>query len=189
MRKSPSTTNSTRARCVLRPAGLHVSKRLARELRSTSLTVRYDHAFTDVVRACAGPRRHQSGTWITTDMMAAFERMHREGWAHSIEVWDGQRLVGGLYGLAFGRAFFGESMFSKVPNASKMALLALTRHMRATGIEILDCQVVSPHLATLGATTVPRDEFIALLDRVCTPPTRLTDWPSAPVAVAELQRQ
>jgi leucyl/phenylalanyl-tRNA--protein transferase len=176
-------------RCVLRPANLHVSRRLARELRRTSLAVRYNQAFAEVMRACAGPRRHQSGTWITRDMMMAFDRLHREGWAHSVEIWDDERLVGGIYGIAIGRAFFGESMFSEVPNASKMALLALTRHMLASGIEILDCQVVSPHLATLGAVTVPRQEFVTLLARLCDPPARLPDWPPGRQPVADLPLQ
>ncbi|HSG59062.1 MAG TPA: leucyl/phenylalanyl-tRNA--protein transferase [Woeseiaceae bacterium] len=176
-------------RCILWPADLHISRRLRKEIRSTSLTVRYNQAFADVIRACAGPRRYQSGTWITPDMMAAFERLHGEGWAHSVEIWDRQRLVGGLYGLAVGKAFFGESMFSSTPNASKLALLALTRHMLARGIEILDCQVVSPHLDTLGATTMPRGEFAALLDNICASPVQLTDWPPDAHAVAELLRQ
>jgi leucyl/phenylalanyl-tRNA--protein transferase len=176
-------------RCILWPADLHISRRLAREIRATSLTVRYNQAFAEVIRACAGPRRYQSGTWITSDMLAAFERLHREGWAHSIEIWDDERLVGGLYGLAVGKAFFGESMFSSAPNASKLALLALTRHMLANNVEILDCQVVSPHLATLGATTMPRREFVALLDRLCASPDRLTDWPPDALAVTELLGQ
>jgi leucyl/phenylalanyl-tRNA--protein transferase len=173
-------------RCILWPADLHLSRRLKRDIRKTSLTVRYNQAFTDVVRGCAGPRQRQSGTWITRDMVSAFDRLHREGWAHSIEIWDETRLVGGLYGLAIGRAFFGESMFSAVPNASKLALLALTRHMLATGMEILDCQVVSPHLASLGATTLPRAEFVRLLAEFCARAVRHTDWPSGPRPLSEL---
>jgi leucyl/phenylalanyl-tRNA--protein transferase len=176
-------------RCILWPADLHVSRRLAREIRTTSLTVGYNQAFAAVIRACAGPRRYQSGTWITADLMAAFESLHSQGWAHSIEIWDDERLVGGLYGIAIGQAFFGESMFSTVPNASKMALMALTRHMLASGIEILDCQVVSPHLATLGATTLPRNEFVTRLEQACAGRARQADWPSGRHAVSDLQQQ
>ena len=176
-------------RCVLWPADLHVSRRLAREIRSTSLTVGYNQAFAAVIRACAGPRRHQSGTWITADLMTAFEGLHSQGWAHSIEIWDDECLVGGLYGIGIGHAFFGESMFSVVPNASKMALLALTRHMLTSGIEILDCQVVSPHLATLGATTLPRSEFVTRLESACAGRTRQTDWPAGRQAVSDLPQQ
>ena len=173
-------------RCVLWPRNLHISRRLAREIRKCSFTIRYNRAFDDVVRACAAPRRHQSETWITTDMMAAFRRLHSEGWAYSVEVWDEAALVGGLYGLAIGRAFFGESMFSAATSASKMALLALVRHMLDNGIEILDCQVVSPHLETLGATMLPRSEFVKRLDEACEPAVRYLDWPSKPVRVSEL---
>lgn len=171
-------------RCVLFPGALHVSRRLAQEIRNTPLTVRFNHAFGEVVRACAEPRRHQSGTWITTEIAIAFEHLHAEGWAHSVEVWAQDRLVGGLYGLVIGRVFFGESMFSRVDNASKMALVALTRSMLESGMALLDCQVVSHHLATLGATTLPRPEFIALLDKACEPQTAYCDWPAGPLAVS-----
>jgi len=173
-------------RCVLWPAELHVSRRLARDIRRSAFSLRYNRAFGDVVRSCAGPRRFQSGTWITTEMMAAFEVLHRDGWAHSIEIWDQERLVGGVYGLAIGQVFFGESMFSKAPNASKIALLALTRHMLQTGMQILDCQVVSSHLATLGATTLPRDDFVGLLEGACTPASRHGGWPAESTPVADL---
>ena len=172
-------------RCVLRPQDLHVSRRLAKELRNTPLAVRFNHAFGEVVRACAAPRRHQSGTWITTELAAAFAHLHAEGWAHSVEVWAQDRLVGGLYGLVIGRVFFGESMFSKVNNASKMALVALTRTMLDSGMMLLDCQVVSRHLETLGATTLPRPEFIAVLNEACEPQTKYPAWPEGPLAVSD----
>ena len=172
-------------RCVLRPADLHISKRLAQYARRSTLTLRFNHAFSDVIRACAGERRSEQGTWITADMIAAYARLHAAGWAHSIEVWDQERLVGGLYGLCIGRVFFGESMFSRVDNASKFAMFGLTQHMLASGLELVDCQVVSRHLMTLGATTIPRSEFKQMLRTLCQPATSFTDWPTESLAVAE----
>jgi leucyl/phenylalanyl-tRNA--protein transferase len=165
-------------RCVLWPQNLHVSRRLAQEMRKTRLVVRFNRAFGEVIRACAAPRRHHGVTWITPDIRNAFERLHAEGWAHSVEIWDAEQLVGGLYGIVIGNVFFGESMFSSVDNASKMALVALTRHMVASGMKLLDCQVVSPHLATLGATTLPRAEFIGVLEKACDPPAKHGGWPT-----------
>lgn len=176
-------------RCVLWPRDLHISRRLAREIRKSTFNVRYNRAFADVMRACAGPRRFQSGTWITGDMMAAFDRLHWDGWAHSVEIWDEEQLVGGIYGLAIGRAFFGESMFSSAPNTSKFALLALTRHMLKTGFRILDCQVVSPHLASLGAGMLARNEFVKVLDDACDPAARHDGWPMESLPVATLLRE
>ncbi|NIV18565.1 MAG: leucyl/phenylalanyl-tRNA--protein transferase [Woeseiaceae bacterium] len=173
-------------RCVLRPEELHMSRRLAKQIRNSSLTVRFNSAFAAVIRACAGPRRYQSGTWITDDMKAAYLALHDQGWAHSIEIWDAERLIGGLYGLCIGRVFFGESMFSAEPNASKMALAALARQMIDRQMALIDCQVVSPHLTTLGATLMPRARFTQVLRDACNPATPCSDWPSEPVAVTEL---
>ena len=114
-------------RCVFRPRDLHASRRLRREVRKSPCELRINTAFDEVIRACAGPRSHQRGTWITRDMRHAYERLHGQGWAHSIEVWLAGELVGGLYGLVIGRAFFGESMFSRQSNASKMTLLYIDR--------------------------------------------------------------
>lgn len=175
-------------RCVLWPHDLHVSRRLAQEMRKTQLTVRFNQAFGNVIRACAAPRRHQAGTWITTELAAAFEQLHAEGWAHSVEIWDRRELAGGLYGLIIGGVFFGESMFSRVDNASKMALVALTRHMIRAGMVLLDCQVVSPHLVTLGASTLPRSEFNAVLETACEPPAKHDEWPAEPLPVADFTR-
>ena len=172
-------------RCVLWPQDLHVSRRLAQEMRKTQLTVHFNRAFDEVIRACAEPRRHQAGTWITEEMVTAFEQLHAEGWAHSVEIWDREQLVGGLYGLVIGGVFFGESMFSRIANASKMAMVALTRHMLQSGMTLLDCQVVSQHLATLGATTLPRSEFVAVLEQACEPRSKHGDWPAEPLPVAD----
>ncbi|MDJ0813258.1 MAG: leucyl/phenylalanyl-tRNA--protein transferase [Woeseiaceae bacterium] len=173
-------------RCVLWPDKLHVSRRLRQQLRNSSAELRCNTAFVDVMRACAAKRRSQQGTWITEDMMAAYERLHRDGWAHSIEIWDGDRLVGGVYGLCIGRVFFGESMFSAEPNTSKMAMLGLTRHMQSTGLQLLDCQVASPHLFTLGAEFMSRAEFSAFLAAACSPPEPHNAWPTEAMPVSAL---
>jgi leucyl/phenylalanyl-tRNA--protein transferase len=173
-------------RCILRPDELHVSRRLAQEIKSSSLTLSFNQSFNEVVTACAGPRRSQQGTWITSEMAAAYERLHSSGWAHSVEVRRDADLVGGLYGLCIGRVFFGESMFSSVPNTSKMAMVALTQHMLENSLELIDCQVVSPHLMTLGARTIPRAEFTGILQRACEPANRHENWPKHTSMVAKL---
>jgi leucyl/phenylalanyl-tRNA--protein transferase len=173
-------------RCVLWPADLHVSRRLRQQMRNSIADVRFNQAFSKVVRQCAGERRSQQGTWITADMMQAYELLHRDGWAHSIEIWDDGNLAGGLYGICIGKVFFGESMFSSTPNTSKMAMLGLARHMVSAHLELIDCQVVSRHLITLGARLMPRTEFSAFLERACNPPDRHEDWPREPIPVADL---
>ena len=171
-------------RCVLRPDKLRVSRRLAQYARRSALTLHFNSRFGDVIRACAGERRSRQGTWITADMIAAYEDLHAAGWAHSVEVKEDDRLVGGLYGLGIGKVFFGESMFSEVANASKFAMLGLTSHMLQQGLELIDCQVVSQHLLSIGAETIPRREFSAALQALCEPATPARSWPAAPVAVA-----
>lgn len=173
-------------RCVLFPDELHVSRRLRQEIRRSGATVEFNSAFADVIRECAGERRTQQGTWITGEMIHAFEILHTEGWAHSIEIRDQDELVGGLYGLCIGKVFFGESMFSARPNTSKMAMLALTRHMLEFGLDLLDCQVVSRHLLSMGARTIPRRQFTRHLDRACHPRLRHDDWPRGSIPVADL---
>ena len=173
-------------RCVLRVDDLHVSRRLKQQLRNSTAELRFNHAFADVIRACAGQRKSQQGTWITADMITAYEQLHADGWAHSIEVWDGDVLSGGIYGLSIGRVFFGESMFSVRANASKIALLGLTQQMRANGLEIIDCQVVSQHLLTLGASVIPRAEFTGILDLACDPPSQNVNWPEKSIAIADI---
>jgi leucyl/phenylalanyl-tRNA--protein transferase len=173
-------------RCVFRPGDYRLSRRLRREMRRSAAELRFNSAFDEVVEACAGPRRHQRGTWITKDMMRAYGALHRAGWAHSIEVWRDGALAGGLYGIVIGRAFFGESMFSGESNASKIALLLLNRMLDKGTIGIVDCQVQSAHLQSLGAAVIPRTTFTVLLDELCEPQQPFADWPSTPVAVPEL---
>jgi leucyl/phenylalanyl-tRNA--protein transferase len=163
-------------RAVLRPDELKVSTSLRKSLRSTRITVTLDSAFDAVIRGCAQPRERQRGTWLTDEMVSAYERLHVLGHAHSVEVWSNGELVGGLYGVAIGRVFFGETMFSRMRDASKVALCHLVAEARSRGIELIDCQVHSPHLASLGARTVPRPEFLRLLDRLCADAAPCQPW-------------
>lgn len=173
-------------RCVFGRGDFHVSRRLLRALRRSSAELRFDTAFADVVRACAGPRRYQNGTWITSDMMRAYRNLHDEGWAHSIEVWQDGRMIGGLYGLLIGRALFGESMFSDEPNASKIALLYLDRLLDGGSLGIVDCQVQSQHLTSLGASVIPRSQFVGYLDELCESPRGPEFGSKTPIPVAQL---
>ena len=150
---------SPAARTVFDPARLHVPRRLARWLRGCDWQIRADSAFDAVMRACAAPRAHEHGTWITDDMLAAYQRLHALGHAHSVEAWQDGRLIGGIYGVAIGRMFFGESMFSAASNGSKVALLALGRILHGWDFPLLDAQVASAHLSTLGAFEMPRRAF------------------------------
>ena len=158
---------SPNPRTVFETAGMHVPRRLARSLRTSAWTIRADSAFDAVVRACAAPRLRQRGTWIDAPMRKAYQRLHELGHAHSIEAWDGDTLVGGIYGVAIGRMFFGESMFSSAENGSKIALLALARALRQWDFPLLDAQVASPHLFTLGAMEIERREFCARVKALC----------------------
>jgi len=146
-------------RMVLFPAELKVSRSLARTLRNARFEVRADTAFDAVVEGCRQPRRGESGTWITEGMTEAYGTMHRAGFAHSVETWLDDKLVGGLYGVALGRAFFGESMFARVSDASKVALVALARQLQHWGFGVIDCQMNTAHLASLGAREISRAEF------------------------------
>ena len=172
-------------RCVLFPSDFHVARRLKRDIAKSGAEICVNQSFDDVVRACAEPRPSQQGTWITDEMMAAYSRLHREGWAHSLEIREDGELVGGIYGIAIGRVFFGESMFSKAKNASKFAFYALARTLDAAGFPLIDCQVVSGHLMTLGATTIARAEFATVLDESCEPRSRFTGWPEKAVSVRD----
>lgn len=162
-------------RMVLIPDQFKISRSLSRVLRSGVFEVRCDTAFTQVMRACAAPRDGQQGTWIDENMIAAYEALHQLGYAHSVEVWLEDKLVGGVYGVSIGRMFYGESMFSQVSNSSKVALAHLARQLTRWQFGMLDCQMHTPHLESLGARTLPRQEFIARLqDLVNYPP--ITHW-------------
>ena len=150
-------------RMVLFPEELHVSRSLARRMNRRDYDVTLDTAFGAVVRGCAGPRRDQDGTWITPRMVAAYERLHEAGFAHSVETWMAGELAGGLYGVAIGRVFFGESMFTRRTDASKIALVRLVRQLAAWGVGVVDCQMKTPHLSAFGAREIPRREFAELV--------------------------
>ena len=150
-------------RCVLFPERLHVSRSLRKALRKQAFRVTFDSAFEQVIAACAAPRAYAKGTWISPEMQRAYCRLHWLGHAHSVEVWQGEELVGGLYGLALGGIFFGESMFSNQSNASKIGFVHLVEHLKKWGYALIDCQVYSDHLASLGADEIPRAEFMARL--------------------------
>jgi leucyl/phenylalanyl-tRNA--protein transferase len=152
-------------RMVLFPDEFKVSRSLAKTLRSGGFECRLDTAFAATIRACAAPRRSGADTWLNTDMIESYEELHRLGYGHSVESWRGDRLVGGLYGLQLDRVFFGESMFSRERDASKVALARLVEECRRRGIELIDCQIASSHLASLGARELARSEFVRLLRR------------------------
>jgi leucyl/phenylalanyl-tRNA--protein transferase len=152
-------------RMVLFPAEFKVSSSLGKTLRNGRFECRFDTAFGATIRACAAPRRSGADTWLNTDMIESYEELHRMGYGHSVEIWRADELVGGLYGLQLDRVFFGESMFSRERDASKVALARLVEASGPRGIELIDCQIASSHLATLGAREVSRNEFVHLLQR------------------------
>ena len=164
-------------RVVFDTAGFRLPRRFRRELRGSAWTLSADTRFEEVMRACAQiPRSGQDGTWIGTQMLAAYGALHRLGHAHSIEVLAGERLVGGLYGVAIGQMFFGESMFSAESGASKVALAALARRLAGWGWPLLDAQVSNPHLLSLGARTLARAEFAARVAELVALPGRNGSW-------------
>jgi len=146
-------------RCVLYPGSVHVSRRLRRRYNQGQFSLTADQAFSQVIEACSAPRRDQDGTWISDEMRAAYIRLHQLGIAHSVEVWAGDDLAGGIYGLALGQVFFGESMFSRLESASKIALVALCRQLVRWNFILLDCQVSNPHLLSMGAEEISRKKF------------------------------
>lgn len=147
-------------RCVLYPKDFKYSRSLRRSLRKAQFSYTFDRAFEQVIDQCAAPRGDNSGTWITSDMRTAYIKLHELGVAHSVEAWQGTHLAGGLYGLAMGRVFFGESMFSAVTDASKAALGHLCEHLSKQMFALIDCQVSSAHLLSLGAQEISRDVFM-----------------------------
>jgi leucyl/phenylalanyl-tRNA--protein transferase len=150
-------------RMVLYPRALRVSRSLRKTVDRGTYETRFDTAFRQVMQACAAPREGQSGTWIVPEMVEAYTRLHELGFAHSVESWRDGELVGGLYGLALGQAFFGESMFSRATDASKVALVRLVQRLRAGDCRVIDCQQATTHLASLGAREIPRSRFSQLL--------------------------
>lgn len=169
-------------RCVIYPENFHASRSLRKTWRSGHFHVSINRAFPAVIHACATvPRNHGNGTWITDDMMDAYCTMHALGWAHSLEVWCNNKLVGGIYGLAIDKIFFGESMFSHAADASKIALWWLCQSLHALDFALIDCQVESPHLLSLGATCISRRAFQEVLQQHALParPVNVQEWRQA----------
>jgi len=178
---SPILWWSPDPRLVLLPEELHVSASLARTLRRGRYRVTADVAFGQVIRGCSRTARAgQQGTWITDEMIEAYEELHRLGLAHSFEAWSGASLVGGLYGVSLGGAFFGESMFSERPDASKAAFVRSVEFLARSGVELVDCQVRTDHLVRLGARELPRTRFLARLDELLARPTLRGPWSLPP---------
>ena len=167
---------SPNPRSVLFLNSLRISRSLKKSLRNLDYELRLNSNFDQVLKNCATSRRDGLGTWITIEMASAYTRLHRAGHAHSIEVWQGNKLVGGLYGIGIGKIFFGESMFSRVNDASKIALTALVKHLQQHHFAFIDCQVESPHLTSLGARGIERTQFIKYLNIYCYRDIDKTVW-------------
>ena len=167
---------SPNPRMVLLTNGLRVSRSLNKDIKSKFSDIRLDHDFRAVIEHCAAPRGRRGTTWITDEMRNAYLKLHRAGYAHSVEVYDQGDLVGGLYGVGIGCMFFGESMFSKMSNASKVALFYLCQYLYAHQFRLIDCQVQSPHLQTLGAFNISREQFTEYVSKFCSQQTPPELW-------------
>lgn len=167
---------SPNPRTVLRPARVRISRSLRKLLRRRAFAVTLDRDFPAVIRACAEPRPDGGGTWLVPDMITAYRALHVRGIAHSVEVWQEGALAGGLYGVAIGGIFFGESMFTRADNASKVALVHLCRYLDNRGFALVDCQVLTRHLMSMGAEQIPRDAFIDLVTALRDLPTPHGSW-------------
>jgi leucyl/phenylalanyl-tRNA--protein transferase len=179
--RSPILWWSPDPRLVLEPQKLHVSRRLARTIRQGRFRVTADTAFERVIRRCAARARPgQKGTWITDQMIDAYVALHRLGFAHAFEAWEGDLLAGGLYGVSLGAAFFGESMFADAPDASKVALVRAVEWLRERGVRLVDCQVRTEHLVSLGAHEIPREEFLERLGEALDARTMRGRWEIGP---------
>ena len=172
-------------RMVLFVDELHVSRSLRKTIRSGRFVVTADRAFSAVMSGCAEPRAEAEGTWITTEMRAAYARLAALGYAHSIETWQDGELVGGLYGVAIGRIFFGESMFARVSDASKVAFATLVRQLQRWQFRMIDCQMPTAHLASLGAREVPRGDFLVEVERAVRQPPVPAPWTFEPLSTIE----
>jgi leucyl/phenylalanyl-tRNA---protein transferase len=165
-------------RMVLFPPRLRVARSLRKGLRQQRYRVTFDHAFEAVIRACSEPRGDEGGTWITPEMIEAYVRLHRLGHAHSAEAWRDGELVGGVYGVSIGRVFFGESMFHRARDASKHAFVCIVERLDHWGCAVIDCQMQTSHLLSLGAETISREDFVALLAH-CDDPGLPVSWREA----------
>lgn len=186
---SPIVWWSPDPRFVIFPGDVKISKSMRQVLERGTFRITFDRAFRDVITECSMPRKYEHGTWITGDMIEAYVKLHEMGYAHSIEAWRGDELAGGLYGVSMGRVFFGESMFSRMSNASKAAFITLALNLKKLGFAVIDCQVHTDHLESLGAVEIPRDEFIAIVRRALDFETVRGDWGENPLFNAELTRE
>jgi len=166
----------TDPRLVIFPHEFHISKRLARTLRNTDFRTTIDADFSQIIKSCAAIRiQKDEGTWISPEMTEAYIALHHEGYAHSVECWQGDKLAGGLYGVQIGNVFFGESMFTKISNASKVALVALMEYVREQNIQLIDCQMTTSHLLSFGAREISGAKFSSLLKRCIRAPSKITN--------------
>lgn len=172
-------------RCVIYPHEVKISRSLKKTMRNGGYDFSMDNAFTEVVAACAAPRDADGGTWITQDMQNAYTHLHQLGHAHSTEVWKDGVLVGGLYGIAMGRIFFGESMFSTERDTSKIALVCMTHRLRQHGFQLIDSQVTSAHMLSLGAREIERTTFLSTLNKYCHVENAIHLWQTGKIPVKE----
>jgi len=168
---------SPNPRFILLPSEIKVSKSMRQVQRKGIFKVSFDQAFEEVIRNCSTtPRKGQAGTWLTDEMIAAYIELHHQGFAHSVETWEEGKLVGGLYGLSLGKCFFGESMFAKTSNASKIALIHLAKTLEEKGFSMIDCQSETKHLRSMGAKFIPRNDFLEHLEQNKKEPTWRGSW-------------
>ncbi len=170
-------------RTVLYPDRPRISRSLRKTLRKGRFGATMDRDFDAVITACARPRAADGGTWLIPEMIAAYRRLHRRGFAHSVEIWRDGTLAGGLYGVAIGRVFFGESMFARISDASKVALIHLCTRLSEQGFRLIDCQVSTEHLLRMGAEQIPRADFIRMLERWCPLPDRRGSWDDGQISL------
>jgi len=170
-------------RTILFPDNIKISRSLTKTLRKKTYEITLNKSFQKVIDSCAAPRIGQDGTWITTEMQQAYYELHKAGHAHSVEAWKDNQLVGGLYGLAIGQVFFGESMFAKANDASKVAFVYLVHHLKEAGFKMIDCQVDSAHLQTLGATQISRQLFLKNLNKYCEQVTDTSQFQSQTLSI------
>lgn len=167
-------------RMVLEPKDIKVSRSLAKTIRKQNVQITFDQNFRDVITACSEARlekgKQQDETWILDEMIEAYVKLHEAGYAHSVECWQDDKLIGGLYGIAIGKVFFGESMFSRISDASKIAFVTLAQQLKQWGFKLIDCQVYTSHLESLGATMIPRKQFLILLKQYAINNTENIKW-------------
>ncbi len=163
-------------RCVLFPKDIRISRSMRQEIKKNLFSITYDRCFREVIEGCREPRRRESIAWITDEMVNAYCTLHEMGYAHSVESWKEGKLAGGLYGVSLGKCFFGESMFTRESNASKTALIKLAGALKKLEFSMIDCQVFTDHLVSLGACMIPRNEYLNILEKTVMKPTLCGSW-------------